>query len=98
MQKNSFTKEDFAKSLNIKYGYSLNYSKKIINDIILALIENIRKNNLLLKNIGTFKLKKKKERVGRNPKTGETFIISSRKIISFTTSNNCKKYLNDKIN
>ena len=98
MQKNSFTKEDFAKSLNIKYGYSLNYSKKIVNDIKKTIIENIKKNNLLLKNIGTFKLKKKRERVGRNPKTGDTFIISSRKIISFTTSKNCKKYLKNKIN
>ena len=54
----------------------------------------IKTNNLYLKNIGSFKLISKKERVGRNPKTKENFIISSRRSISFKVSKNLINILN----
>jgi|TARA_Y100000389_G_C17461104_1_gene521778 integration host factor subunit alpha len=88
---NNFTKKDFIKSLSEKSGFSLNLSKKLINDFLDVLIHNIKSNNLLLKNIGTFKLIKKKQRLGRNPKTKEEFIIYSRISLSFQPS---KKILN----
>ena len=44
------------------------------------MIEIINKDKLNLKNFGSFKILKKKERLGRNPKTKEEFIISARKI------------------
>ena len=50
--------------------------------------------NLVLKNIGTFKLSKKNERIGRNPKTKEEFLISKRKSIRFIVSKNLTKILN----
>ena len=53
---------------------------------------NVITSQLNLKNFGTFKLIKKKERLGRNPKTKETFIIKSRKIVKFSIS---KKFLNE---
>ena len=62
------------------------FSKKIVDDLIKALIHHIKIGNLNLKNVGTFKIIKKKERIGRNPKTKEEFIISSRKSISLTPS------------
>ncbi len=91
MNLNNFTKKDFIKSLSEKSGFSLNLSKKLINDFLDVLIHNIKSNNLLLKNIGTFKLIKKKQRLGRNPKTKEEFIIYSRISLSFQPS---KKILN----
>lgn len=91
MNLNNFTKKDFIKSLSEKSGFSLNLSKKLINDFLDVLIHNIKSNNLLLKNIGTFKLIKKKQRLGRNPKTKEEFIICSRISLSFQPS---KKILN----
>ena len=50
--------------------------------------------NFTLKNIGSFKKKDKKERIGRNPKTKEEFIIHSRKSISFTSSTKLLEKLN----
>ena len=91
MNLNNFTKKDFIKSLSEKSGFSLNLSKKLINDFLDVLIHNIKSNNLLLKNIGTFKLIKKKQRLGRNPKTKKEFIIYSRISLSFQPS---KKILN----
>ncbi len=84
MFKSNITKEDLIKNLSKKTGYSLSFSKKIINDLINIIIENIKSGNLILKSLGSFKLNYKKERVGRNPKTKEEFLISSRKSVSFT--------------
>tara|TARA_B000000437_G_scaffold189350_1_gene147185 strand:- start:67 stop:360 length:294 start_codon:yes stop_codon:yes gene_type:complete len=84
--KKDFKKIDLVKDLSLKTGYSQNYSKKIVDDLINIFIQNIKSGNLNLKNIGSFKLLNKKERIGRNPKTKEEFIISSRKSLSFTSS------------
>tara|TARA_Y100000816_G_C26045744_1_gene548001 strand:+ start:595 stop:888 length:294 start_codon:yes stop_codon:yes gene_type:complete len=84
--KKDFKKIDLIKDLSLKTGYSQNYSKKIVDDLINIFIQNIKSGNLNLKNIGSFKLLNKKERIGRNPKTKEEFIITSRKSLSFTSS------------
>ncbi len=85
MYKN-FNKQDIINHLSYKTGYSINLSKKLINDFIDIIIINIRDGNLNLKNIGSYKLIHKNERIGRNPKTKEEFIISSRKSIRFIPS------------
>ena len=79
-------KIDIIKSLSIKTGFSLQYSKRLIEDLIYILIDNIKSGGLNLKNIGTFKIIHKKERLGRNPKTMKEFAISSRQSISFIAS------------
>jgi len=94
MTRNSFKKEDFSKDINNRIGLSLNLSKKIIDDLILVFAENIKNNKLILKNIGRFKILSKSERIGRNPKTGEDFIIKKRKSISFIASENLIKRIN----
>ena len=95
MTRNNFKKKDFAKEINNRVGLSLNLSKKIIDDLIIIFSQNIKKNHLILKNIGSFKILNKSERIGRNPKTGEDFIIKKRKSVSFITSENLTKKIND---
>ena len=97
MLKKDFKKIDLVKNLSLKTGYSQNYSKKIVDDLINIFIQNIKSGNLNLKNIGSFKLLNKKERIGRNPKTKEEFIITSRKSLSFTLSKKIINNLNKKI-
>lgn len=94
MKRNNFTKKDIIKYLSEKTGFSELLSKSIINDLLKTLVEIIKTENLNLKNIGTFKLIDKKERIGRNPKTNEEFIISSRKSISFSSSKKIVNLLN----
>ncbi len=79
-------KKDLVKNLSSETGFSLNFSKKIIDDLSSILIECIKTGYLSLKNVGTFKVIHKKKRIGRNPKTKEEFLISSRKSVSFTAS------------
>ena len=81
-------KIDLSKNLSNETGFSVNYSKKLVNDLIEIISQNIKGGNFNLKNIGTFKLINKNERIGRNPKTKEEFKISARKSISFTPSRN----------
>ena len=94
MKKNNLKKKDFYSKLSKKLGYSQPYSKKLMDDLLEIINFNIKKDNFLLKNIGSFKLLTKKERTGRNPKTMTMHIIKSRKTISFKTSKNLLKILN----
>ena len=93
MSKN-LTKIQIIQNLRKKSGFSINLSKKLINDLIDVLILNIVNNKLSLKNIGSFKLLNKKERIGRNPKTKKEFVINSRKSLSFIASKRLLSFLN----
>ena len=87
-------KIDIIKDLSIKTGYSSNYSKKVINELVDAILQIIKKGNLNLKNIGTFKIISKKERIGRNPKTGIEAPITARKVVTFKPSQIMKEKIN----
>ena len=95
MLKNNIKKKDIIKNLSIKSGFSSNFSKKLINDLIEIIILNIKKDDFNFKDLGKFRLIKKKERLGRNPKTKEEFLITSRKSVSFTVSKKILKFIND---
>ncbi len=94
MIKKNLNKIDISSNLSKEKGYSLLYSKKVINNLIEVLIDSIKESELAIKNIGNFKLIKKKQRIGRNPKTNEEFIISERQSISFKVSKNLIKKIN----
>ena len=91
---NKKLKKDLIKDITFKTGLSSNVAKKIFNDLVNILIQNIKKGSLVLKNVGSFKIIEKKERIGRNPKTKEEFIISARKTVSFTPSKKIIENLN----
>ena len=94
MKSNNITKVDFFRNINNKTGFPISISKKIVDDLLAICSEMIKNNELVFKNIGTFKLSKKNERIGRNPKTKEEFLISKRKSIRFVISKNLDKILN----
>ncbi len=94
MDKNNLKKIDLAKNLTNETGFPINLSKKIINDLVEIFISNLKTGSLILKNVGSFKIINKKERIGRNPKTKEEFVISSRKSISFSSSKKLIDFLN----
>ena len=101
MSKNNFNKRDIYTNLSIKKGYSILLSRKIINDLVKILFYEVEKNSLYLKNIGSFKILNKKERIGRNPKTKEVYKIKARKSLIFKPSINLLKKINkynEKIN
>ncbi len=94
MSRNNLKKIDIIKDLSEKSGYSSNYSKKVINDLIESILQNIKNGNFNLKNIGSFSVTSKKARIGRNPKTKKEYIISQRKSVSFKASKSLLTKLN----
>ena len=75
-------------------------SKKIIDlfleDIIKILTNNIKENKKVkISNFGTFLVRNKKNRIGRNPKTREEKKISERNVLLFKPSKELKKYINN---
>ena len=90
----NFKKLDLITNLNKTSGFSVNFSKKLINDLINILIQNIKLGNLTIKDLGSFKILNKKKRLGRNPKTKEEYVISARKTVKFTSSQKLLKSLN----
>ena len=94
MLNKNFKKEDIIKNLKIKSGFSSNFSKKLINNLIDIIIKELQLEYFNLKGIGSFKKIKKRERIGRNPKTKEEFLISSRKTLTFIPSKKLLKKIN----
>ena len=86
MKNNNLTKVDIIRELSKKTGFSFNFSKKLINNLVDILVNQIKSGQLSLKNLGTFKIINKNQRIGRNPKTKEKFIIEKRKSIRFKPS------------
>jgi len=90
----NYTKNNFIEHLSKKTGFSKNISKKLINDLLQILTQNLVEGNLVLKNFGVFKIKQKEKRIGRNPKTKEEFIIKKRKSLTFSASKKVSNFLN----
>ena len=91
----NLTKEEIVNSIYMQIGYSKKISENLIDDLFEIILENLIKyKKVKIAKFGTFILKKKKERIGRNPKTKESKIISERYVVLFKVSNEFKKYIN----
>ena len=91
----NLTKKEIINSIYMQLGYSKKLIENILEDIFEILLESLNeKGKVKISNFGTFILRNKKARVGRNPKTKEEAIISQRNVILFKPS----KFLKDKIN
>jgi integration host factor subunit alpha len=95
LNRNNSHKKNIINNIFNRIGLSSNYSSKIINDLILILILNIVKKKIVkIKNFGTFFLKEKKSRNGRNPKTNVYHEISKRNVVTFKQAKDFKIKLN----
>ena len=93
--RNNLTKKEIINSIYMQLGYSKKVSENILDDFINEIVNSIALNKKVkISNFGTFSLKRKKSRVGRNPKTKEKKIISRRNVILFKASKDLKKYVN----
>ena len=94
MRKN-LTKRDIINSIYMQIGFSKKISEVLLDDFLNTIVENFTTNKKLkISNFGTFTVRLKKERIGRNPKTKEKKVISSRKVVLFKPSKQFKDLLN----
>ena len=96
MSKN-LTKDIISRQITKEIGYSNNYSKKLLNILLKCMSQQIIKSDLNFKNFGVFKKIFKNERIGRNPKTKEEYIIKSRKVLKFVPSKKLVGYVNNEV-
>ena len=88
-------KKDIVNNISERLGLPNAYIAEIFDDLILILISNsILKKKIKIKNFGTFFLKKKNKRIGRNPKSKIVHEISERNVVTFKPAEILKKKLN----
>ena len=79
----------------MQLGFSKQISESLIEDFFSLIILNLKKENKLkISKFGTFSIRKKKSRIGRNPKTKEKKEISERNVVLFKPSKEFKEFIN----
>ena len=93
------TRSTLSEAVFKNVGLSRNESSALVdsvfNEILKSLIEG---DDVKISSFGTFIVRNKKERIGRNPKTKETKVISSRDVVLFKPSKEFKDFVNLKDN
>ena len=91
----NLTKKDLVNLIYMQLGFSKQIAENLIDDFLLTISLNIKnEKKLKLSKFGTFSIREKKSRVGRNPKTKERKIISERKVVLFKPSKEFKDFIN----
>jgi integration host factor subunit alpha len=91
----NLTKKDLVNLVYMQLGFSKQISVNLIDDFFQTIIDNLAKEKILkLSKFGTFSIRQKKSRIGRNPKTKEEKIISERNVVLFKPSNDFKNFVN----
>ena len=86
-QAGTLTRADLAEALHKEIGLSRADSAKIVEQILHEMCSSLsRGENVKISGFGTFVLRDKGERVGRNPKTGEEVPIHPRRVLTFRPS------------
>lgn len=95
----TLTRSDLADAIidefHITKVGALEFLEVILSEMAMGLKED---ESVKISGFGTFSIRHKKERIGRNPKTLEEAVISSRKSISFKASPILKKIVNNEEN
>ena len=95
----NLTKKDLVNLVYMQLGFSKQISENLIEDFLSTIVTNIKKEKKLkLSKFGTFSIREKKSRMGRNPKTKEIKMISSRDVVLFKPSKEFKEFVNLKDN
>ena len=91
----NLTKKDLVNLVYMQLGFSKQISENLIEDFFSTILKNlIEEKKLKISKFGTFSIRQKKSRIGRNPKTKETKMISSRQVVLFKPSKEFKELIN----
>ena len=95
--RDNLTKKDIINSIYMQLGFSKKILDVILEDILDIIVKSLKSNKKVkISNFGTFEVRHKKERKGRNPKTKEIKIISARNVVLFKPSKDFKEFINQK--
>jgi len=93
----NLTKKDLVNVVYMQIGFSKQISENLIEEFFFLIVENLQKEKKIkISKFGTFTIREKKQRFGRNPKTKEEKEISKRNVVLFKASKEFKELLNIK--
>ena len=91
----NLTKQEIVNSIFMQIGYSKKIAETLLEDFFDIILQSLKKSKKVkIAKFGTFQVRFKKSRIGRNPKTKEKKTISERKVILFKPSKELKKIIN----
>ena len=92
---NSLTRLELSDALVREVGLSRNESATLVDSVFGEILKSlINGNDVKISSFGTFVVRQKKERIGRNPKTGQEVPITARSVVTFRASNVLKSKVN----
>ena len=87
MSEKTLTRMDLAEAVHAEVGLSRNDSAELVESVLTHISDALVQNETVkLSSFGTFSVREKAARVGRNPKTGEEVPISPRRVLTFRPS------------
>ena len=91
------TRSTLSEAVFKNVGLSRNESASLVDSVFDEIFKSlISGDDVKISSFGTFVVRKKGERIGRNPKTGEEVPISARSVVTFRASNVLKSKVNTK--
>ena len=95
----NLTKKDLVNIVYMQIGFSKQISESLIDEFLSLIIKNLQmEGKIKISKFGTFSIRKKNPRMGRNPKTKEKKIISERNVVLFKPSKEFKDFINNNQN
>ena len=93
----NLTKKDLVNLVYMQIGFSKQVAENLIEDLFFTIVTQLKKEKKIkISKFGTFSLREKKQRVGRNPKTKEEKLITGRIVVLFKPSKEFKEFINTK--
>ena len=91
----NLTKKELINSVYMQVGFSKKISMNLIEEFLSLIIINLKnEKKIKISKFGTFTIRNKNSRIGRNPKTKEKKMISSRDVVLFKPSKEFKEFIN----
>ncbi len=89
------TKHDIVEKLTTRVGFSQKQSFDLVEQLLEIMKSSLENgDHILISRFGKFSVKEKKERVGRNPATGDTMTLKQRNVVTFQHSATLKDLMN----
>ena len=96
MADNTITRAHLSEAVYQEVGLSRNESADLVESVLNEVAESLAKGETVkISSFGSFSVRQKGQRVGRNPKTGEEVPIQPRRVLVFRASNVLKGRIND---
>ena len=91
----NLTKKDLINQVYMQIGFSKNITESLIEDFFNLIVDSLQKSGKIkISLFGTFRIRSKKSRIGRNPKTKEEKKITERNVVLFKPSKEFKEIIN----